>query len=327
MSFATTLPRLSNKLPPSSRAWLARQFRDPYVRERAMHPMHYRSRSAFKLIELHERWEIFHPGVRTVVDLGAAPGGWSQVAAAKLGWTEEDVLGVPRPTMQKPKADRENNKEKKSKKKRKSAKLGMQEDGSQPDADMDLGAWSGDELRPFGDLDVEQPSTRVGQGTIVAVDLLRMLPIPGVQTLQMDFLSPEADATVSALVRSESNPDGKVDIVLSDMAANFSGNRTHDVEAHLNICNAVVRFARRHLRSSDDVGKRKGGVLVIKYFEHPLLAKFRHEELKPYFNFVFNSKPDASRAESAEGYWICMGFKHQSSLPVPPVLKLFNGDS
>ena len=46
----------------------------------------------------------------------------------------------------------------------------------------------------------------------------------------------------------------------------------------------------------------------MKYFDHPLMAKFRALYLKPYFRAVFNSKPDASRSESSETYWICMGF-------------------
>lgn len=66
----------------SSKRWLSRQARDPYVqRARAAG---WRSRSAFKLLELDRRWRLLVPG-STVVDLGAAPGGWSQVAAARLG--------------------------------------------------------------------------------------------------------------------------------------------------------------------------------------------------------------------------------------------------
>jgi 23S rRNA (uridine2552-2'-O)-methyltransferase len=65
----------------SSKAWLRRHVTDPYVRK--AREQGYRSRAAFKLLELDAREKIFRPG-QTVVDLGAAPGGWSQVAAGKV---------------------------------------------------------------------------------------------------------------------------------------------------------------------------------------------------------------------------------------------------
>ena len=67
---------------PSSTRWLERQLNDPYVR--AAREAGYRSRAAYKLIGLAETANILRPGHR-VVDLGAAPGGWSQVAAAQVG--------------------------------------------------------------------------------------------------------------------------------------------------------------------------------------------------------------------------------------------------
>ena len=67
---------------PSSTRWLERQLNDPYVR--AAREAGYRSRAAYKLIGLAETADILRPGDR-VVDLGAAPGGWSQVAAACVG--------------------------------------------------------------------------------------------------------------------------------------------------------------------------------------------------------------------------------------------------
>lgn len=70
---------------PSSTAWLARQLNDPYVAEAKR--LGYRSRAAFKLIELDDRFHFLKRGSR-VVDLGAAPGGWSQVAAHRIGAAE-----------------------------------------------------------------------------------------------------------------------------------------------------------------------------------------------------------------------------------------------
>src|SRR6266545_2847298 len=87
MSFRQTLPLLSQK-SKSSTQWISRQSRDPYVKKRVSDPAAYRTRSAFKLLEINEKMGGFldHDDVNTVVDLGAAPGGWSQVVAGKFGW-------------------------------------------------------------------------------------------------------------------------------------------------------------------------------------------------------------------------------------------------
>ena len=124
----------------SSQRWLERQLNDPYVRDAKIKG--YRSRAAFKLIELDKKFHFLRKGAR-VLDLGAAPGGWSQVAAARVG------------------------------------------DG----------------------------------GKVVAMDILEMEPLAGVEFLQADLLDPETPARlVQAL-------DGKADVVLSDMAANTTGHR------------------------------------------------------------------------------------------------------
>jgi len=72
---------------PASRAWLERQLNDPYVA--AAQKQGFRSRAAFKLIEMDEKFHLLRPGMR-VVDLGAAPGGWSQVAVQRGA----EVLGL-----------------------------------------------------------------------------------------------------------------------------------------------------------------------------------------------------------------------------------------
>ena len=65
----------------SSKQWLRRHVTDPYVRK--ARAQGYRSRAAFKLLEIDSKEKLFRPG-QTVIDLGAAPGGWSQVAAQKV---------------------------------------------------------------------------------------------------------------------------------------------------------------------------------------------------------------------------------------------------
>lgn len=76
-------------LKPSSRRWLERHMNDPYVHRAKAEG--YRSRSAFKLMEINDRFSILKPGMK-VVDLGAAPGGWSQIAARLTGATSEKPL-------------------------------------------------------------------------------------------------------------------------------------------------------------------------------------------------------------------------------------------
>ncbi|WP_421723196.1 RlmE family RNA methyltransferase [Bauldia sp.] len=75
----------------SSARWLERQLNDPYVARAKAEG--YRARSAFKLIEMDDRYQLFTKGAR-VVDLGAAPGGWSQVAAERVGSTADEPLVV-----------------------------------------------------------------------------------------------------------------------------------------------------------------------------------------------------------------------------------------
>ncbi len=75
----------------SSTRWLERQLNDPYVAQAKR--LGYRSRAAFKLLELNERFRLLKPGQR-VLDLGAAPGGWSQVAAARVGKGKGRVVGI-----------------------------------------------------------------------------------------------------------------------------------------------------------------------------------------------------------------------------------------
>lgn len=81
------------KVKSSSRRWLERQLNDPYVKRAQAEG--YRSRAAYKLIEIDDRHKLLRPGQR-VVDLGAAPGGWCQVAAARVKSTLEEprVVGI-----------------------------------------------------------------------------------------------------------------------------------------------------------------------------------------------------------------------------------------
>jgi 23S rRNA (uridine2552-2'-O)-methyltransferase len=90
-----TKVKTSKRRTASSNRWLERQLNDPYVREAKTKG--YRSRAAFKLVELDSKFHFLKKGAR-ILDLGAAPGGWSQVAAARVGDTGKivaaDVLAM-----------------------------------------------------------------------------------------------------------------------------------------------------------------------------------------------------------------------------------------
>jgi 23S rRNA (uridine2552-2'-O)-methyltransferase len=202
----------------SSKLWLERQLNDPYVGRAKREGL--RSRAAYKLIEIDDKHRLLKPGAR-VVDLGAAPGGWSQVAAKRVGAAE-------------------------------------------------------------------------GRGRVVGLDLLDLLPIPGVDFLQLDFLDPQAPDRLKALI------GGPADLVLSDMAANATGHRKTDHLKIMALAEAAADFAREVLAP--------GGAFLCKVLqggtETTLLAGLKRD-----FANVKHVKPAASRADSAELYLLATGFR------------------
>ncbi|KAG8909246.1 2' O-ribose methyltransferase, partial [Tulasnella sp. 408] len=176
----------------------------------------FRARSAFKLVEMNDRYKFLN-GARTVVDLGGAPGGWSQVVAKEM---EKGSKGVVTET-------------------------------SKP---IDAGAEEPTLDSPDGGEAVRPTLSR----KIIAVDLLPISTIPGVITIQGDFLAPE---TRRRLVQTISPATG-VDVVLSDMAPNMSGNRLRDIDLSLELCTMAFDFAKDWLVTAQETGKPHGGVLV-----------------------------------------------------------------
>jgi 23S rRNA (uridine2552-2'-O)-methyltransferase len=215
------MPRLKDQKhrTASSRAWLTRQISDPYVARAKREGL--RSRAAFKLAEIDDRYKVFKPGIR-VVDLGAAPGGWSEIAARRVG----------------------------------------------------------------------------SSGRVVALDILEMKAIPGVDFLQLDFLDSSAPERLEAMLGASRG--GKADVVLSDMAANATGHRQTDHLRIMALAEAAADFARQVLAP--------GGTLLCKVLqggtEAALLA-----ELKRDFVSVKHVKPPASRSDSAELYLLAKGFR------------------
>ena len=199
----------------SSRRWLERQLNDPYV-VRAKREG-YRSRAAFKLAEIDDKHHLLKAGAR-VVDLGAAPGGWSQVARKRAG----------------------------------------------------------------------------EKGRVVAIDVLEMDAIAGVEFARIDFLDPDAPEKLKAML------GGPADVVLSDMAANATGHRATDHLKIMALIEAAAEFAREVLSP--------GGAFLAKVIqggtEGTLLAALKRD-----FASVKHVKPLASRADSAELYVLATGFR------------------
>jgi 23S rRNA (uridine2552-2'-O)-methyltransferase len=199
----------------SSRAWLERQLNDPYVARAKREG--FRSRAAFKLVEIDDKHHLLKPGAR-VADLGAAPGGWSQVALKRVG----------------------------------------------------------------------------ARGRVVAIDVLDMDEIPGVEFACVDFLDVDAPERLKAML------GGPADVVLSDMAANTTGHRQTDHLKIMALVEAAAEFAREVLAP--------GGSFLAKVFqggtEGALLAALKRD-----FASVKHVKPSASRADSAELYVLATGFR------------------
>jgi 23S rRNA (uridine2552-2'-O)-methyltransferase len=242
--------RTAARLTDSAKsAWIARQNRDPYVKRRLRSAGVYRSRSAFKLLEMIQRYEILTAKDNIVVDLGAAPGGWSQVVAGKFGW--DNPVYPLTPLLSKDVEEEKGSisegsetlwsdppkKELKFKKKR-----------TNPTPDV---------FDPLNIDNLSLDSGRRGRGTIIAVDLENIQPIPGVQTVVGDFLEEKTVQIIRGLLLVADNEQPKADVILSDMAANTSGNIEHDIQSSLDICEAVFDFATQNLRT----GRGRGMLL------------------------------------------------------------------
>ncbi|NNM82020.1 MAG: 23S rRNA (uridine(2552)-2'-O)-methyltransferase RlmE [Burkholderiales bacterium] len=201
------------KRSKTSRAWMHEHVTDPYVKRAKSEG--YRSRAAFKLLEIDEKDRLFRNGM-TVVDLGSTPGGWSQVAAEK-----------------------------------------------------------------------------VKGGKVIALDILPMEPISGVDFIQGDFREEEM------LSLLEKSLDGRqVDLVISDMAPNLSGVGTTDQARSMHLAELALEFSRDHLKP--------GGFFLVKVFQGEGYEDYL-KEMRAVFHKVLSRKPKASRDRSSEVYLLGLG--------------------
>ena len=213
MAFPETRPDMATR-SKSSQRWLKEHFSDPFVKKAQAEGL--RSRAAYKLEELVERDRLLKPGM-VVVDLGAAPGGWSQWVRQALG----------------------------------------------------------------------------DSGRVIALDILEMPTLAGVEFLHGDF---REDAVLSQL---EALLDGKpVDLVLSDMAPNKSGMDAVDQPRMMHLAELAMEFADHHLRTD--------GTFLIKVIQGVGSDDYI-KELRRRYAKVSIRKPAASRKRSPEVYALAQG--------------------
>ncbi|MCK6405070.1 MAG: RlmE family RNA methyltransferase [Rhodocyclaceae bacterium] len=200
----------------SSKAWLHEHVNDPYVHKAKAEG--WRSRAAFKLMEIDDRDKLIRPG-EVVVDLGAAPGGWSQVAAERLR----------------------------------------------------------------------------GRSRVIALDLLEMAAIPGVDFIQGDFReAPILEQLEEKLAGS------RVGLVLSDMAPNISGIAVSDQARMMHLAELGLEFSRQWLKPE--------GAFLVKVFQGHGYEDFV-AQMRQVFRQLATRKPDASRDRSPELYLLGRGLR------------------
>lgn len=200
----------------SSQKWLKEHFDDAFVKQSRVDG--YRSRAAYKLLEIQQKDKLFRKGM-CVVDLGSAPGSWSQIA--------EEFVG--------------------------------------------------------------------DSGKIVALDLLPMGGLGGVDFIQGDFRDEAMQEKIRELLG-----DRKVDVVMSDMAPNMSGYRHIDIPRAMGLVEEVVIFAAEVLTP--------GGCLLMKLFQgsgFEVLLK----QVRGGFEKAMIRKPEASRSRSSECFLLAKNYK------------------
>jgi 23S rRNA (uridine2552-2'-O)-methyltransferase len=207
---------MAQRRTSKSKQWMREHVNDAFV-QRAQREG-YRSRAAYKLQEIADRDGLLKPG-HIVVDLGAAPGGWSQLAAQRVG----------------------------------------------------------------------------AQGRVIAIDLLPMTPVRGVEVVLGDFRD---EAVYRAL--AERLAGAKADLVLSDMAPNLTGIASTDQVRGSALAELALEFAVEHLKP--------GGALLVKTFHGAGFEAFLRA-LRGAFGQVMTRKPDASRSRSSETYLLGKGLK------------------
>ena len=214
-----------------SKAWVQRHINDPYVK--MAQQKGYRARAAFKLTEILDAEKLLQRG-DVVVDLGSAPGSWSQIARERL-----------------------------------------------------LGAGG------------------VIDGRVLALDLLPMEPIAGVEFIQGDFREDDVLAHLHDRLEGQA-----VDLVISDMAPNLSGVASADSARIAHVCELALEFACNHLKPE--------GALIVKAFHGSGFSQIV-QMFKQHFVRVVERKPKASRDDSSETFLVGRTLKNPRQASVEDV--------
>lgn len=201
----------------SSKRWLQEHFSDPFVKKAQAEGM--RSRAVYKLQEIDNKINLLKPGM-TVVDLGSAPGSWSQYVAKKL---------------------------------------------------------------------------QNSRSKIIALDILNQEPINGVEFIQGDFAEDSVLEKLMSII-----PNHSVDVLLSDMAPNMSGNKAIDNPKAMYLAEITLDFGQKVLK--------KGASLLMKVFHGEGFDELV-KQIRKDFDKVSVRKPEASRARSKETYLLAVGYK------------------
>jgi 23S rRNA (uridine2552-2'-O)-methyltransferase len=202
------------KRSKKSRSWVIKQHRDQFFKKSKV--LGYRSRSAFKLIELNKKFKLINKSTN-LLDLGASPGGWSQVA-----------------------------------------------------------------------------SQIVKTGKILAIDIKSMENLNNVMFLQCNFTEDFAQDQIKKFF------NGKIQIIISDLAANTTGNQDLDCIRTNSLCSEVINFSSKIIINK--------GKLLSKLFMGEDFIEVKNLA-KSKFKKVEFFKPEASRNESRETYIYCEGLK------------------
>jgi 23S rRNA (uridine2552-2'-O)-methyltransferase len=179
----------------------------------------FRSRSAYKIAEIDDKFRFIQYS-RTIVDLGGAPGGWSQMVASRWNQISQRSSSNHR---------------------------------------------RGEEVESGSDALVKPSSSARTDGrAIIALDILDIDPIPGVDIIKGNFLLPEVNRRLDRLLQNKA-----VDAVISDMAPNASGNHIRDISQSLQLCEAALAFAESRfaaqIQRPPGAGPRKTLMCVVEY--------------------------------------------------------------
>ena len=205
-----------------NKRWIKRHLSDNYVKQAKK--MGFRSRAAFKLIEIDEKCGLIRPGL-SILDLGASPGSWSQVVSRKLN------------------------------------------------------------------------TKQLYKKKIVAVDVLPLSPIEGVEFIQGDFLKSETTEKIIKIFNND-----KIDLILSDISPNLTGIGVTDSSRINHLGELVLDFCYDNLSVN--------GTILLKTFHGSGYSQLV-EKYKQVFSKVLRKKPDSSRSDSAEVFVLAKNLKNK----------------